>query len=351
MKVLKLARVNHSKIAITLFALSMSACSSPSGLFGNTAQENIKQNVPIHWQDNKAMPSDAANVVDGWLASFNDNALADMVAYALENNYQLAAERINVELAKERLQVSAASDFPELTLSLDNARSKQVSDDSSNYQSSADISLDLRYELDLWGKLSEQQNQNRLKYAASQATFKQLERDLVANVSQAWFDLIQAQQLLSLYQERADNLQSNLAMIESSYQLGLNDALDVYLTKNTVNQELARVSQQRQTLLTASRQLELLLGDYPIAKRVSQQKLPLINDEISLGLPAQLLTRRADIQAQWLELLALDAGLAVAHKQRFPSFNLIANVSDSADELTQFTRWWRISLVIDRQYF
>ncbi len=334
MKVIKLSRVNHSTIAATLFALSISACSSPSGLFENIAQENIKQNAPINWQANKAKSVDSANVVDGWLASFNDNALADMVAYALENNYQLAAERINVELAKEQLQVSAASDLPELSLSLDNARRKQVSDNTSNYQTSADISIDLRYEMDVWGKLSDQQNQNRLKYAASQASYKRLESDLVVNISQAWFDLIQAQQLLNLYQERADNLQNNLAMIESSYQLGLNDALDVYLTKNNVNQELARVSQQQQTLLKATRQLELLLGDYPFAKKVTQQKLPLINDEISLGLPAQLLTRRADIQAQWLELLALDAGLAVAHKRRFPSFNLIANVSDSADELT-----------------
>ena len=334
LKAIKLARVNHRNIAVTLFALSISACSSPSGLLENKAQENIKQNTPITWQANKAKVVNAANVVDGWLASFNDNTLADMVAYALEQNYQLIAERINVELAKERLQVSVASDFPELSLSLDNARLKQVSDNSSNYQTSAEISVDLRYELDLWGKLSDQQNQNRLTYAASQATYKQLERDVVVNISKAWFDLIQAQQLLNLYQERADNLQSNLAMIESSYQLGLNDALDVYLTKNDVNQELARVSQQQQTLLKASRQLELLLGDYPVAKRMTQQTLPLINEEISQGLPAQLLTRRADIQAQWLELLALDAGLAVAHKQRFPSFNLIANTSDSADEFS-----------------
>jgi outer membrane protein TolC len=123
-------------------------------------------------------------------------------------------------------------------------------------------------------------------------------------------------------------------MIQSSYQLGLNDALDVYLTKNSVNQELARVAQQQQTLQVSSRALELLLGDYPLAKIASQQNLPLINDEIKLGLPAQLITRRADIQANWLALLALDAGLAVAHKQRFPSFNLTASVSDNDNELS-----------------
>ena len=186
----------------------------------------------------------------------------------------------------------------------------------------------------MWGKLSDQQNQNRLDYAAAQANYQHNKLTLVANITKAWFDLTKAQQLLNLYQERSDNLQRNLLMIQSSYQLGLNDALDVYLTKNTVNQELARVAQQEQSIKVSSRVLELLIGDYPLAKKIAERNLPYIDEEINLGLPAQLLTRRSDIQAGWLELLALDAGLAVAHKQRFPSFNLNAGVSDNASELT-----------------
>ena len=326
--------INAKNIAMTLLAAVISACSAPSDLSDNKAQNIIAQNAPSKWQANKVQPTSESAVVDGWLKSFNDSALEQMIRHALAHNFQLNADRFEVELAKERLKVSAATNFPELSLSLDNSRHKQVIDSTASYQTSADISVDLRYELDLWGKLSDQQNQNRLNYAAAQANFQQNQLNLVVNISQAWFDLIQAQQLLHLYQERADNLQRNLAMIQSSYQLGLNDALDVYLTKNTVNQELARVAQQQQTLQVSSRELELLLGNYPLAKIASQQHLPLINDEIKLGLPAQLITRRADIQADWLALLALDAGLAVAHKQRFPSFNLNASVSDNDNELS-----------------
>ena len=321
-------------IAMTLLTVIISACSAPSGLSDNKAQNIIAENAPSKWQANKVQLTTESAVADGWLQSFNDNALEQMIAHALAHNFQLNADRFEVELAKERLKVSAATDFPELSLSVDNSRRKQVINSTASYQTSADISVDLRYELDLWGKLSDEQNQNRLNYAAAQANFQQNQLNLVVNISQAWFDLIQAQQLLHLYQERADNLQRNLAMIQSSYQLGLNDALDVYLTKNTVNQELARVAQQQQTFQVSSRALELLLGDYPLAKISCQQHLPLINDEIKLGLPAQLITRRADIQADWLALLALDAGLAVAHKQRFPSFNLTASVSDNDNELS-----------------
>lgn len=326
--------LKHNSVTVTLLTVLLSACSTPSGLSDNKAKNSLKDNMPAQWQAQAPQANPVSAVSDNWIKSFGDQALEHMIAHALTHNFQLNAERYNVQLAKARLKVSMTTDFPELSLSLDNARRKQVLDTTTNYQTSADVSIDLRYELDLWGKLSDQQNQDRLNYAAAQANFQESKLNIVANISKAWFDFIQAQQLLNLYQERAENLQRNLAMIQSSYQLGLNDALDVYLTKNSVNQELARFAEQQQTLQSTSRALELLLGNYPLAKQVTKQSLPVINDEIALGLPAQLLTRRTDIQADWLALLALDAGLAVAHKQRFPSFNLNASVSDSADELS-----------------
>ncbi len=331
---ISMLRVNRSAIAMAVLTAVLSACSAPSGLSSKNPSINIAQNSPDVWQTEQTKNSQQSAVVDGWLKSFNDPVLEQMIAYALSHNYQLRADSINLEIAKERLQVSEATDFPELSLAIGNSRRKQVSASTVNYQTDADISVDLRYEIDLWGKLSDEQNQSRLNYAAAQATYQQSTLTLVTNISKAWFDLTQAQQLLMLYQERAENLQRNLAMIQSSYQLGLNDALDVYLTKNNVNQELARVAQQEQTVKLQSRTLELLLGDYPYAQKTAKQNLPFIDSDIELGIPAQLLARRSDIQASWFELMALDAGLAVAHKQRFPSFNLNASVSDNGTELS-----------------
>lgn len=326
-------KLKPQSLLVISLAFLVGACSTPSGLSHKKPEHFVEKNIPVNWQSD-GTNNEASTVASGWITSFDDKALERTISYALQNSYVLNSEKVSVEIAKERLKVSASTDLPELSLSLANSRRKNVTNNMVTYQTSADLSVDLSYELDLWGKLSDQQNQDRLNYAAALSNYQHSELTLVANISKAWFDLTQAQQLLNLYQERADNLQRNLSMIQSSYQLGLNDALDVYLTKNSVNQELARVAAQQQALKVSSRKLELLVGDYPLADRASEQSLPFINEEINLGLPAQLLTRRADIQASWLALLALDAGLAVAHKQRFPSFNLNASVSDNASELT-----------------
>ncbi|TMS88951.1 RND transporter, partial [Pseudoalteromonas sp. S201] len=62
--------------------------------------------------------------------------------------------------------------------------------------------------------------------------------------------------------------------------------------------------------------------------------LPVIETEIPVGIPSELITRKPALLDSWYELLATDASLAYAHKQRFPSLNLAASLSDSTDRVS-----------------
>ncbi|WP_448568776.1 TolC family protein [Thalassotalea ganghwensis] len=323
-------------LLVVPIVLAIGGCSAPSGV--SSASKQLS--APEQWSSNHAQnsaqntaPEDVLTI-DQWLASFKHENLTRLTEIALKNNYNLKAQAAKRDIAKTRVDVADSSDLPALSLSADQARRKSVADNGSAIGNSASVSLNLSYEVDMWGKLSDEQRQAKLNYAAELAAYEQAELDLVANVSKAYFNLVEAKSLLSLYQERANNLSNNLEMIQSSYRLGLSDALDVYLTQNDVSREQARVEQQRQEVLSKARQLELLLGDYPQGIINSEDDLLTITSDISPQLPAQLLTRRPDILASWYQLLALDAGLAVAHKQRFPSLSLTASTSDRSDKLT-----------------
>ncbi|GLX80271.1 RND transporter [Thalassotalea insulae] len=311
---------------------SLYGCASPS--YQSQAMEQLT--VPEHWQSAHQLDSStSAKDNTSWLATLNDDQLSELVLLALANNRQLQAKLATLKIAEQQAIVSGAAKFPELSLSQGNGRKKLVKDNGVQYQTSADINLTLSYELDVWGKLSDQQHQAKLDLLAAQNTYLQAKQQLTADVAKSWFNLIEAQQLLALYQKRADNLSNNLAMIQSSYRLGLTDALDVYLTQNNVNSELARVASQQQQVLASKRALELLIGEYPQASINAKQRLPEINNHIATGLPAQLLTQRADLVASWYQLLVLDAGVAIAHKQRFPRFALTTSAGDSSDQLSE----------------
>ncbi|MDO6446021.1 TolC family protein [Colwellia sp. 1_MG-2023] len=305
------------------------SCSSTSGR--TEASRDIV--YPQHWQSIKSQISDDAQSSDNWITTFNDPQLIALVEQAIKQNRLLKTQKITMKLAEQKALVSGASRLPALTLNQGNSRRKNVSDDVAQYTSSADVDLELSLEVDIWGKLSDQQNQATLNFAAAKSTYEHQKTTLIAQVASAWFDVISAQELLNLYQERAKNLTNNLEMIQASYRLGLNDALDVYLTQNDVSQESARVAQQQQVLSVAKRQLELLIGEYPDGNFTSNVALPVLNQEVLIGAPAQLLTKRHDILTSWYQLLALDAGLAVSHKQRFPKISLFASTGDSSDEL------------------
>ena len=318
-------------ITILPFVFFTQSCSNTSAI----SEESRNIALPEQWQTNTSNVHISSKTphFDQWVTEFEDNKLVSAIKVALENNNDLQSQAITVALAKERLVVSNASDFPELSLSANNTRRKTLTQNTETYQTTANLRLNLSYEVDIWGQLSDKQQQQQLAYASAKSQYEHQKLTLVTNVIKRWYSLIEAKKLLSLYQERAKNLNKNLEMIKSSYRLGLGEALDVYLTKNSVNRELERVVEQKQKVKEAARSLELLLGDYPKGIFDVESSFPKMNIDFHIEKPAELLTRRNDIASSWFELLALDAGLAVAHKQRFPKLSLSGTYGDADSKL------------------
>lgn len=329
---------NHDSLKVIGLSLGaailLSACSTPTAI-SNQSKEFVTPNTWRASPENQSISNNLTVIIDepNWLVNFNDPQLLLLTKQALQNNYQLKAQQLATTIAKQNTIIEDASDLPELSLALNNSRQKTVSLNDESYNNNANINLQATYELDVWGKLSAQQQQANLSYLAAKADY-QFQRDtLVADITKAWFNLLEAQQLYSLYEERSRNLTKNSDIIQSAYKLGLNSALDVYLTQNDLSTEAARLAQQQQNLSVAKRTLELFIADYPQAAINNHQPLPLLTTPLMTSLPASMLANRSDLNASWYQLLALDAGLAIAHKQRFPRIALTASTGDSSEQL------------------
>jgi len=316
------ANIKQSVI-VGLTAFLLLACSSISEL-----DENIKNiDLPKNWQEDQA----ALQVESNWLNQIENKQVQLLVKSALASNHQLKIQAFNVEIQKQQLIVSGSSLWPSLDLSLRSGRSKNNNANTISNSSSTD--LNLNYELDLWGKLSDADKQANLTYMAEQASFEQSKQQLVVDVVTTWFAVIEAEKLLTLYESRVNNSQQNLEIIESGYNTGINEALDVYLTRNELNNELTRVSEQKSSKKRLIRKLERLVGDYPKGELLVNAQLPLLTSAIPLGLPSELISRKPHLMASWYKLLAKDAGLAYAHKQRFPSLSLTASLGDTGSDI------------------
>ncbi len=319
----------RSLVCVSLIA-AITACSNPTAISEQTKQLAL----PTNWQSGVSIVDTTYKTLGDWRLIVEDEQLQQIINKALVGNQKLNAQYQELLIAKQQLVVSNATDFPELSLVSGQSRQKSVGD-STSYQNYANIDLQLSYEVDLWGKLSNQQQKAKLDYQAAKLAFMQAKNELITNVVSAWFNLAEAKQLNQLYVERAHNLKNNLSIINASYQLGLSEALDVYLTQNDVSRELARIEQQQQVVKERERAMDILIGQYPIAVDYLNMaiELPKLSDDIFVELPSNAMTASYQVQEKWIELLAADANLAVAHKQRFPSLTLTASGGDTSDEL------------------
>lgn len=314
------------KLSVPGAALFLAGCAVSA-----ISPEVRERDLPESWRG----VGEYGAVQDGWLAELGDERLDGLVDAAMERNYQLAQQAADVEAAKQAVIVSGAARLPELSLAFDSSRRRVISNQFGITRTSGNFELgaDLSWEIDAWGKLRDVERQAGLNLLVAQARYEDSRRRVAAGVARAWFNVTGATELLGLLRARLANLEEDLDIIESAYNQGLTGALDVYLARTSTDQERARINAQEQTLAENRVALQLLLGDYPDGNIETGATLPLIETPVLAGLPSELISRRPDLRQAWANLLARDAAVAIAHKQRFPRLVLAASGGDVSEDL------------------
>ncbi len=188
--------------------------------------------------------------------------------------------------------------------------------------------------MDVWGKLSSAQQRAQLLYRAAEFNYQNTKRVVLGDVSRAWYTAIFARELANVFERRVVSVGNNLEIVEQAYKQGINSALDVYLARTSYAQEQSRLARQQQTVNENTGALQLLLTEYPSGDKLLATSLPKLGSEDESGVPAVLLERRPDIQSAWTQLLAQDAAVAVAHKQRFPRLVISAGLDDLDNQIS-----------------
>lgn len=283
-----------------------------------------------------------------WSSLLENQELNQLIQLALKNNGDLHRTRLDMEIAQQGL-ISDQRDlyWPDLFLEFNAA---QNGGDFIETENNYDLNVNLSYELNIWGQLSDARRSAAFNFAARQADFKATQQELIFSVLSAWHDNLAQQQLKILFSERVKNQEGNLQAIESRYNAGLTSALDVYLARNNLEQEKSNLEQQIAENRQSQRALHILFNRYPkdedltIAdfsdttdlKNSHIEKLSqLVEQQLTsdFAVPTKLVSQKPELQSSWMALLQANAELAVAHKARFPSFTLDMNARQSSTDI------------------
>ncbi|GAA5315611.1 MAG: AdeC/AdeK/OprM family multidrug efflux complex outer membrane factor [Candidatus Pelagadaptatus aseana] len=287
--------------------------------------------VETQWQQQPAATPEFSEL-QNWLQHFSDPQLNQLVDKALAQNLDLQQSLARVRAAEQQAIISGATRLPAIDLNGSGQRQKLTT---GNFSENYGTDLQLSWEVDLWGKLSDSAQAGKFELQAEQATLESARLSLAGQVAKAWFDLQTEQRLLQLFQERVSNLTRNLEIIESGYRQGINSALDLYLARSDLASEKSQLHNQSNARLQAIRTLEILLGQHPSGDPAIVAQLPtsiIAPASLPQDIPLAMVFQRHDLQASYSNLLAADREVAVAHKARYPGLRISAAGGDSSNQ-------------------
>ena len=195
------------------------------------------------------------------------------------------------------------------------------------------------WEVDLWGKLRWAGQAALAEYLQSVEGRQALQSALVAQVAQAYFELIALDQELAIVRQTLAARQEGVRLAKLRFEGGLT-------SENPLRQaqvELARtqtlVPGLEREIRLKENQITLLAGEYPgevaRGKSIGQQQLM---TALPVGLSSRILERRPDIRQAEYRLKAAHAKVGVAYTSMFPKFTLTGHYDLESSDLTDFLK-------------
>ncbi len=335
--------LKHLRLLVYIAIGTLAACSTEQ-----LQTVSPKSAVPATWQHQHGVivqqtaGPQSVEVEKPFSAQTGNVGLDNFIQEALQHNTSIKIAYAAAHAARAAANAAGVDDLPSIDLNVNGSRFQTQTSAGRLTDKKFGLGVGLNWDIDAWGKLAHQEKAALLDYQLTQVKFEQTQLETVVSLLKQWFQLSEAELQIDLINKRVNNLAQSLVIIEEGYRSGINKSLDVYLAKATLATERAKLlaEQQRQTDLSQS--LEILLGRLPSGQLKSDALLPLLANNIIIGMPSDLLQQRPDIQAAYLGLLAANERLAFAHKSKYPSFILATSLGTSSADLKN---------IVHRDYF
>ena len=341
-----------SRVPLGLLApvlLAAAACGSSP----DVKRPDLDFEVPEKWR--RAVASDG-EVQDEWWLGFDDPRIRKVVEEVLARNYDLRAAAARILAAEAQARIAGADTYPQVAANFSAGRQRQNfiglpfpgggDDVLSTRSTTHTLTLDIGWELDVWGRVRSAQAAAMADLDARMDDLRAARLSLIAQTLRLWFGIAESQNQLELARETLASRETSADFARARYRAGVGSAAEVRLFQANEAGAEALVRQREQELEAQRRQLEVLMGRYPEAEIDIPAELPPIPATVPAGLPADLIARRPDVSAAERKLAASDLRFASAKAAMYPRISLTAQGGTRSEELVHLLdgRFWIWSL-------
>jgi multidrug efflux system outer membrane protein len=285
--------------------------------------------TPASWRWQTGAPRDDKPKGDWWKV-FHDSDLDRLEAQALADNQNMRAAFARIQQSRANARAAATDWFPNITGNSRNKRERTTGNLPTPVPvkiHSAQIdtfseTLDLSYEIDLWGKIRRSFQSARAQAESSAADYNNVLLTLTGDVAATYFQLRSLDADLGSLRRTIALREKSLGIIQQRFNAGTIQETDVARSKTEVaiaKAELADIKRQRQE---AADNLSLLCGTPATTFHLAERPLHGAPPTVPAGVPAHVLERRPDVASAERLVVARNADIGVATAAYFPAISL-----------------------------
>lgn len=265
-----------------------------------------------------------------WWTMLGDATLTDLVGLALTANADLRSAQARLREVRARRDLAQANRAPTLGGSANASRSRSSEETGSGRTTEHfRAGIDASWEADLFGARRRSIEAAEADLEASAANLQATQVTLVAEVALNYIDL-------RAYQSRLDVARRNLAaqaeiaqLTDWRAQAGLVSALEAEQARAILEQTRAQVPTLESLLAQTQDRIAVLLATSPGALPVGlldAAPIPSPQARVAVGIPADVLRQRPDVQAAERRVAAETARIGQSAAARYPDLTLSGSI-------------------------
>ncbi|MBE7629753.1 efflux transporter outer membrane subunit [Tenacibaculum piscium] len=312
-------------IIVAIISLTLQSCFVAK----DYVRPEIKENDSLYRTDNLATDSiSMANI--SWKNLFTDTYLQQYIEEGLKNNMDVRIAIQQMITAQAYAKQGKAGYLPSINIGA-NVTHQELSKNSqfgaflSNTSTDQfDISANLTWEADIWGKIRSNKRATQAVYLQSVAGHQAVKTKLIAGIATTYYNLLALDAQLEITKQTILTRESSLATIKA-----LKDAGQV--TQVAVDQNIAQFNNAKalqvdieNAIFKTENTLSILLGKTSTSIQRSSLAVQKNDQNITLGIPTNLLRNRPDVIASEYNLIKSFEQTNMAKSSLYPSLKLTA---------------------------
>lgn len=254
----------------------------------------------------------------GWREMFNDPYLQPLIDTALVRNTDYQVAQLRTEQALASLGAARLAYIPTLNIAADGNIAKYDGLTNKTYN----IGLNASWEIDIFGKLTAAKwGQASAAISASEQA-QAVKTQLIATVASSYYSLLMLDRQIEIANVTLDNWTETIRVMELLKTAGkANEAgiLQTKANKKGLQGDIAVMEKNRREIENS---LCSLLAQSPHKIIRGKMENVAFSENLTVGLPVQLLSNRPDVRAAEMELARTHYGIGVARASFYPSLTL-----------------------------